>query len=381
MKEKIYSFLSSVLTPSLVMTLISYGIIWGYLSRLGRLDIFYDVFDVKNMVGLIIVSAMVSLMGLLCVFFVVSWLIPVIIPTDNKHLLSYDEIKKNILCALMLSGLFPPLFISFMVGFFKESMSLSLPVSLLILSLIIFSFIYIKFNKIISRELNNKVFLARFENKIRLYLFTPISGAFLAHCQVLPTSLLMKYLKFPEGINDAVQVFIFVLIYFILYFLCLLPGVMFLMHDKKYKLLSRVLLSLLTAMSVIFFISIYLTVIPVMFIHAVVKISGVSDFTAHYFILEKEKNPIGLFKKEIWSTKEVKNSDLYKIHAVDLFSFGNTKLLCSPSILPIYKKSWEFFPGDKTVDDSAGGALKEVAQTCVSLNKKDVKRWDVAVEE
>ncbi len=48
MNQKWKTLIISLLTPSSIISGIALIVLWGYFSRLGRLDIFFDVMNIKN---------------------------------------------------------------------------------------------------------------------------------------------------------------------------------------------------------------------------------------------------------------------------------------------------------------------------------------------
>ena len=47
MNQKWKTLIISLLTPSSIISGIALIVLWGYFSRLGRLDIFFDVMNIK----------------------------------------------------------------------------------------------------------------------------------------------------------------------------------------------------------------------------------------------------------------------------------------------------------------------------------------------
>ncbi|ENQ2203275.1 hypothetical protein ACEONI_004510 [Escherichia coli] len=48
MNQKWKTLIISLLTPSSIISGIALIVLWGYFSRLGRLDIFFDVMNIKS---------------------------------------------------------------------------------------------------------------------------------------------------------------------------------------------------------------------------------------------------------------------------------------------------------------------------------------------
>ncbi len=53
MNQKWKTLIISLLTPSSIISGIALIVLWGYFSRLGRLDIFFDVMNIKSILVLV----------------------------------------------------------------------------------------------------------------------------------------------------------------------------------------------------------------------------------------------------------------------------------------------------------------------------------------
>lgn len=111
MNEKWRTLLISVLTPSGIMSGISLAVLWGYFSRMDRLDVFFEIINVNSVFSLFFFAVVLSLLSLIVIFFVVSILMAIFIPQDVSNLPDYGKIKSNFFLILMLSGLFPMVFV------------------------------------------------------------------------------------------------------------------------------------------------------------------------------------------------------------------------------------------------------------------------------
>ncbi|WP_312122101.1 hypothetical protein [Kosakonia cowanii] len=189
-------------------------------------------------------------------------------------------------------------------------------------------------------------------------------------------NLVSFHIKFPEGFDDRVQLISLYVLSFSLYMLTLLPGVIFLRSNQKDSLLKRALFPSIAAFFLLLLISTCLTIIPVIFIHAVMKTAGVSDFFSHYYLIEKEKYPENLFDKKLWETHAVGDTRYVRIKAVLFFSFGDTRLLCPDGIIDAYKKSWDFMPFSSSFDNETRKGLRALGAYCFSPETKDYMQWD-----
>ncbi|WP_331398225.1 hypothetical protein [Enterobacter quasihormaechei] len=90
---------------------IALTVLWGYFSRLDRLDVFFEVMSIKSIFVLVFLAATLSLVLLLFIFFVISLFIPLVIPQDMNNLPGYEKIQNNLLTVLMIAGVLPVIFI------------------------------------------------------------------------------------------------------------------------------------------------------------------------------------------------------------------------------------------------------------------------------
>ena len=111
MNQKWKTLIISLLTPSSIISGIALIVLWGYFSRLGRLDIFFDVMNIKSILVLVCCATILSLAMIVFIFFITSFFIPVVIPQDINNLPAYNKIQGNFLSVMMLSGMFPMAFI------------------------------------------------------------------------------------------------------------------------------------------------------------------------------------------------------------------------------------------------------------------------------
>lgn len=68
MNQKWKTALMSVLTPSGIISGIALTVLWGYFSRLDRLDVFFEVMSLKSIFVLVFLAATLSLALLLFIF-------------------------------------------------------------------------------------------------------------------------------------------------------------------------------------------------------------------------------------------------------------------------------------------------------------------------
>ncbi|NUF58623.1 hypothetical protein HL263_22910 [Escherichia coli] len=98
MNQKWKTLIISLLTPSSIISGIALIVLWGYFSRLGRLDIFFDVMNIKSILVLVCCATILSLAMIVFIFFITSFFIPVVIPQwicpyISRHLLSLNPLQ------------------------------------------------------------------------------------------------------------------------------------------------------------------------------------------------------------------------------------------------------------------------------------------------
>uniref|UniRef100_UPI001F1F047C hypothetical protein n=1 Tax=Cronobacter dublinensis TaxID=413497 RepID=UPI001F1F047C len=94
MKAFIRKWAAPVLAPSAVATFLAFVVVWIYLNRLGRLDLFYSTLTFKSMVGVIIASAVVAIVSIMLMFFMTSFLMALTISADNKNMYDYERVRE-----------------------------------------------------------------------------------------------------------------------------------------------------------------------------------------------------------------------------------------------------------------------------------------------
>ncbi|MFP6961403.1 hypothetical protein [Escherichia coli] len=94
MNQKWKTLIISLLTPSSIISGIALIVLWGYFSRPGRLDIFFDVMNIKSILVLVCCATILSLAMIVFIFYNLFF-IPVVIPQDINNLPAYNKIQGN----------------------------------------------------------------------------------------------------------------------------------------------------------------------------------------------------------------------------------------------------------------------------------------------
>ncbi len=243
MNQKWKTLIVSVLTPSSIISGIALIVLWGYFSRLDRLDIFFDVMNIKSILVLVCCTTILSLIMIIFIFFITSFFIPIVIPYDIKNLPAYNKIQGNFLSVMMLSGLFPMAFIYVLYCAFDFDQSvkdnsgwlsiLSIGVLIVVISAII-NTRYLEYDLSFK---NNRMKLLR---RVQIYLVIPLSIALLVHLQVIPLEMVFRNIETSDkSINFKVIAELAFMSYFI-FILTILPGLIYLKMNPQHKLSKRI---------------------------------------------------------------------------------------------------------------------------------------------
>lgn len=90
----------------------------------------------------------------------------------------------------------------------------------------------------------------------------------------------------------------------------ILPGLVYLRMDAKDKLPKKISTSLIVSLMILLFISTKITVLPVIFTHSVIKLSGISDFSTHSYIIKSSEYPEEFFSNSVWDRKKSKQENI-----------------------------------------------------------------------
>lgn len=317
-------------------------------------------------------------------FFITSFFIPIVIPHDINNLPAYNKIQGNFLSVMMLSGLFPMAFIYVLYCAFdfdqsvKDNSGWLSILSIGTLSVVI-SFIINK--RHLEYDLffkNNKAKLFR---RVQIYLAIPLSIALVVHFQVIPLEIVFRNIATSEkSVNFKVIAELAFMSYFI-FILTMLPGLIYLKMDTQHKFSKRISFSFIASLMLLLIISTQITVLPVIFTHSVIKLSGISDFKIHSYIIKTSEYPEEFFSNAVWGKKNIKSGKYYSVQAVSMFTTNQFILLCPKGIIKFYRESWKFELLNVDFDTNTRKKLQEEAAYCVPVSAISVKRWDIPLQE
>lgn len=120
--------------------------------------------------------------------------------------------------------------------------------------------------------------------------------------------------------------------------------------DAQDKFPQKISTAIIVSLMILFFISTKITVLPVIFTHFVIKLSGICDFKTHNHIIKASEYPEEFFSNKIWSKKVVKTGEYYAVRAVSIFTTYQFSFLCPEEIIKSYRESRKFNPLDTEFD-------------------------------
>ncbi|EPR9621160.1 MULTISPECIES: hypothetical protein [Enterobacteriaceae] len=298
MNQKWKTLIISLLTPSSIISGIALIVLWGYFSRLGRLDIFFDVMNIKSILVLVCCATILSLAMIVFIFFITSFFIPVVIPQDINNLPAYNKIQGNFLSVMMLSGMFPMAFIYVLYCAFdfdqnvKDNSGWLSIASMGVLIAVILAIVNKRYLEYDLSFKNNRMKLLR---RVQIYLVIPLSIALLVHLQLIPLEIVFSNIATSDkSVNFKVIAELAFMSYFI-FLLTMLPGVIYLKMNPQHKFSKRISYSFIASLMLLLIISTQITVLPVIFTHSVIKLSGISDFKIHSYIIKTSEYPEEFF--------------------------------------------------------------------------------------
>ncbi len=383
MNQKWKTLIISLLTPSSIISGIALIVLWGYFSRLGRLDIFFDVMNIKSILVLVCCATILSLAMIVFIFFLTSFFIRLVIPQDINNLPAYNKIQGNFLSVMMLSGMFPMAFIYVLYCAFdfdqnvKDNSGWLSIASMGVLIAVILAIVNKRYLEYDLSFKNNRMKLLR---RVQIYLVIPLSIALLVHLQLIPLEIVFSNIATSDkSVNFKVIAELAFMSYFI-FLLTMLPGVIYLKMNPQHKFSKRISYSFIASLMLLLIISTQITVLPVIFTHSVIKLSGISDFKIHSYIIKTSEYPEEFFSNAAWDKKNIKPGDYYSVQAVSMFTTNQFILLCPKDIIKFYRESWKFELLNVDFDINTRKKLQEEAAYCVPISAISVKRWDMPLQ-
>nr|WP_246777420.1 hypothetical protein [Escherichia coli] len=150
--------------------------------------------------------------------------------------------------------------------------------------------------------------------------------------------------------------------------------------NPQHKLSQRISSAFVASMMILLVISTQITVLPVIFTHSVIKLSRISDFSIHSYIIKTCEYPEEFFTNAVWGKKNIKPGEYYSVQAVSMFTTNQFILLSPKDIIRFYRESWKFDLHNVDFDTNTRKKLQEEAAYCVPISAISVKRWDMPLQ-
>lgn len=149
--------------------------------------------------------------------------------------------------------------------------------------------------------------------------------------------------------------------------------------NPQHKLSKRISSAFVASLMILLVISTQITVLPVIFTHSVIKLSGISDFKIHSYIIKTSEYPEEFFPMQ-YGVKNIKPGGI--LLCAGCF-YVYDKPVYSPLSQGYYKvlsESWKFDLLNVDFDTNTRKKLQEEAAYCVPISAISVKRWDMPLQ-
>ncbi|QGU89066.1 hypothetical protein [Erwinia sorbitola] len=368
--------LISIVTPTFISTLMALGTIWLYLNRMGRLDVFLESITFKDLFVVVAMFLVCSVCMICLIFYIPSLLISLIIKKDNEVFYNYQKIKDNFIRLSVIIHLLA-IMVFFMAVWLIEAKKFS---SWKVFTIAVSGMLFISlfsgyfFNrKAVSEVLRFKNKKTKREGYRTFFCLIPSALFLVSFLYACPLSLIFGKLQLPDHAGEIKVMIYAAFTSIIVIIFALFPVAVYLREKITAALPVRIVKIIAAALTGLFCMSWIITSIPILIIHATMKLSGVADYQIHTFLVQDKDYPVELLDKTQWKLALLQNRDRYVIHGVKMYSFGDIRLICPVNVLEVYKKSMNFRPGDRQYDQQLNDALIAAAQDCIPFNKSEVK--------
>ncbi|MEX2942514.1 hypothetical protein [Serratia fonticola] len=221
-------------------------------------------------------------------------------------------------------------------------------------------------------------FLKKKSTKIFLPLLLLAPGV----AQITPLLFLFNQLEFSKDGSTIAQASSIAVLALMFSMLSILPGIIYINENKNGKILRSIILTLIFTPATLAILSIFFLPIPHMIINMTMNLSGISDWREHQFYIDDKTQPHTMFNGLEWDTRYYQGiPNRFFITGVNIFTFGDIKLVCPTKIINARKKSLKMTPNDINGYDRKKSQLKSVAMECIPLNKNDITAWDSPISD
>ncbi|WP_145588143.1 hypothetical protein [Yersinia aldovae] len=378
--SKIKKIAKNIITPAAIMGFITLIVIWLYLNRLGRLDVFISSITLKDILIVIAVTFIISTIAFSILFFIPSLLLITIIKKENKQFHNYSKIKGNFIKIAFYISLFS-------VSVFYFSAYVADKYKNIEVYIIGFSALTVlSFSIIISYRFNNKLItdavwhqekITRVRKAFIFHFILPACIFIMTFFYSFPLSLVINKIPYQGEISDVVFIFSIIITSLVIIIFSLIPGIVFL-RDEKSKSFLRKNNPIWLAMVFSFFsLSWIITPVPALIMNATMKISGISDYNEHFYLINEKDYPSEIFNDGKWDIKKIENKGFFLIKGVNMYALGDIKLICPSNVLDAYKDSVKFIISDRTYNEKINMILKEKTRACHPFIKSELKEFNI----
>ncbi len=347
-------------------------ILWKYLYDIGRLDLF--TLSINNSANLLSILILFVALFTLLAFLLVAPGFLLAIGVNQLGSKSLEKINKpvHIITISVITLILNITSITYM------ALKTQNGTQLLIVFFIIMFFSFILTCGLIKRKEYN--FCYKKENKIQwdmfktrgsILYFTTISNLmFLGFTYTL-------LLSFSKG-NTPFSIFHSIIYFIIIACSSYIPGLYFIykkINSKNVKLKSFIYLTLTTPLV----LSLLMPNVISVFCDRAMKLSGISDWSAHYYAIDEKHYPPKLFPETVWGTTtkgDIPNT--FFITATKPLKLGSNTLLCPTTLLDIRSSAlkFDFDYIDSYKKDYIINLLKEMSKSCFIFDSSSIEQTD-----
>jgi len=351
----------------------------GFLFRIGREDLFLQVFTFKDMFSPLAFFSLISIVIYMLIFFTQSLIGALILKRQVHNFHDYSQVKHRYLFSFIACSFLSSVILYVISYFFSNP---DYPGSAWIepAEFLTTAFVNIFMCFLLNRRIINRKTLLMTSHEERLFklrfsIVHPFLLGVASWCFVFPLGLLFKFIDFAPGTSVFIQILSLAgLTIFIIVF-SLLPGLTFLLLPLRMRLSQQILSVIGAAIISIIFSSMIASVIPVQIINLSMKMSGATKYDVNNYAVAQDIFPIEMFNSGGWNVKESINKKLYIVEGFPLFSVGNITLVCPKSVLSEISKSMKFIFLNSDYDQKLRINLSRATSTCNVLTKGEFKSW------
>lgn len=380
MKSVKKKFIAAIFSSSLLLTGCTVFTIWFYLTNLDRLDIFLDTTSIGSTLIVIFFFIILATLTFSMLFFISSFML----------MFTYNIIKNNFkesvgaahrigaicfinslsICTITITGI--------SLHYFKELNGLCITASSLFLMITI-SFVttYFKITKNKDFLFNDVSLLSGKLKTIWVTFKLSLQFTIPGTIQLIPLLFFITQINFSNESNMAIQTTALVFLSIIFIITGILPGSIYINEQEKGFSLKNITIPLVSPLLLIIVVSAIFRPIPNMIANMAMNLSGINDWRIHQYYIETSSHSPSTFNGTLWNTRYYQDiPNRFFITGVNIFSLGNTKLICPLTIRDAVKQSLKDNPLESEEREERMNNLRNTAMKCISFSKDDIHTWD-----